>query len=383
MPAPPPSRFLGLPSSQTGIEGRVTAEIVIGQVILSTPNSPPRVLDREPPSDDVDEDLDVSALSSLLSKLHYEITDHTDLIEVLLSAANNGVVRVVEQALDNGAPINARDTDESRSGQTPLHYASRGGHEKVVQLLLGRRGVDVNAMAAGFTPLYLASDYGHTKVVQLLVSCAGIDINATSTAGVQNWTALHIAASNGHEEVVHLLLSHPSIIVDPRNTRNNTPLYVASLNNRSEVVAQLLHHRGISLNLRNSNENTALHIAASKGHIATLRVLVSDERSQVNTRNINKLSPLYVASWRGMTEAVKCLLGHWNIKINFTNGDRKWTALHAASSLGHRNVARLLAEDRNVNLNLMTLDGETALTSARNEGHTEIVQMLRSKGGCE
>ena len=94
----------------------------------------------------------------------------------LIDGAKSGNLEMVEQALRDGADINATVYDWARyinDGMTPLHHASLGGHEKVVRLLLDR-GAAVDARdIAGYTPLYAASMGGHSDVVRELLSGEG------------------------------------------------------------------------------------------------------------------------------------------------------------------------------------------------------------------
>ncbi len=75
-------------------------------------------------------------------------------------------------------------------GWTPLDWASRGGHDTVVQQLLDA-GADANAKGEdGWTPLYWASRGGHDTVVQQLLN-AGADANVKDEYG---WTPLYWAS---------------------------------------------------------------------------------------------------------------------------------------------------------------------------------------------
>ena len=69
------------------------------------------------------------------------------------------------------------------------------GHAKVVSLLLGKEGVDVNqATDDGDTPLYIASEKGHTEVVSLLLGEEGVDVNQATDDGA---TPLLLSESGG------------------------------------------------------------------------------------------------------------------------------------------------------------------------------------------
>ena len=60
------------------------------------------------------------------------------------------------------------------NGRTALHWASRDGHERMVQMLLDA-GADVNAGSEkGVSALQWASASGHQGVIQMLLD-AGAD----------------------------------------------------------------------------------------------------------------------------------------------------------------------------------------------------------------
>ena len=62
-------------------------------------------------------------------------------------------------------------------GETPLHWAAAGGHEKVVEVVevverLFKAGADIEANSLA-TPLHCAAFYGHEKVVEVLRKFGG------------------------------------------------------------------------------------------------------------------------------------------------------------------------------------------------------------------
>ncbi len=78
-----------------------------------------------------------------------------------LRGQNVVIMQVVHMLLDEGACLNAIDTD----GCTPLHLAAQDGHERIVRLLL-RNGVIIDAMdRQGRTAEDLAREHGHARVI--------------------------------------------------------------------------------------------------------------------------------------------------------------------------------------------------------------------------
>jgi ankyrin repeat protein len=79
-------------------------------------------------------------------------------------AAADGKIEQVKLLISEGADVNEKTT----TGDTPLHYAVRYGHEDVAELLISK-GADVNAKSKfGYTPLDLAVMRGYTEIAELL-----------------------------------------------------------------------------------------------------------------------------------------------------------------------------------------------------------------------
>mmetsp|Transcript_53435 Transcript_53435/g.124419 ORF Transcript_53435/g.124419 Transcript_53435/m.124419 type:complete len:161 (-) Transcript_53435:42-524(-) len=83
-----------------------------------------------------------------------------------LEAARHGDVEALEQAVAEGASVNAVDVHS----WSALHYAAAAGQLEVCKFLL-QQGSDVNSTLNDFsTPLMLAVEEGHLHVAQLLLS---------------------------------------------------------------------------------------------------------------------------------------------------------------------------------------------------------------------
>jgi ankyrin repeat domain-containing protein 50 len=149
----------------------------------------------------------------------------------LQAASSEGHEKVVELLLGKGADVNAQGGGYGNA----LQAALARGHEKVVELLLGK-GADVNAQGGHFgNALYAASSGGHEKVVELLLG-KGADVNAQD-GGFSN--ALYAASYQGHEKVVELLLGKDAD-VNAQGGGYGNALQTASLGGHDKIVELLL-----------------------------------------------------------------------------------------------------------------------------------------------
>ena len=167
-----------------------------------------------------------------------------------------GNVDVVELLLDKkDIEINARDNELNRSvenasfrdfhqfcveeqipnsrmkcksfGRAPLHTASSEGNAKIVQSLLNKKNIDINAKdSRGFTALIWASYYGRLDVAKLLAEGKGIDANVR--ARPRERTALHYASETDNADLVKVLLGIRTIEINTTDHDVCTPLYYAS-----------------------------------------------------------------------------------------------------------------------------------------------------------
>ena len=155
--------------------------------------------------------------------------------------------------MDFGAPPMAWD------GQTATHYAARGGHVEVMEVLgadhfeapgsdggtpllaaaeHGRLDVVKALMAArcdmdkaddhGTTPVLAAAEFGHLDVVKALTE-AGCDIEENGGASVLG------AARYGHLDVVKALIE-VRCAIDKANNDGWTPVFAAALNGHVDVL---------------------------------------------------------------------------------------------------------------------------------------------------
>jgi hypothetical protein len=119
-------------------------------------------------------------------------------------AAWKGHIEIARLLLESGAKVNAR----SNNGFTPLHYAALEGHTNILHLLV-ENGADLEAQDdLNMRALHWAALNGHLPVVQDLISRYHVDINARNHNGN---TALWWAQFRGHPTLISFLQSNGDI----------------------------------------------------------------------------------------------------------------------------------------------------------------------------
>ena len=156
----------------------------------------------------------------------------------LMLAVKNGNLQMTETLLNAGASVNRI---EKFHDQTPLIYASAGGHIAIVKLLLSR-GADVKPRSlytdwpsqvtseprtqyrpvGGLNPLMYAIRAGCYSCVDMLVA-AGADVNFPTPEGI---SPLMLALDNEHNELAMFLMDKGAYI-DVWDWWGRTPLWIA------------------------------------------------------------------------------------------------------------------------------------------------------------
>ncbi len=153
-------------------------------------------------------------------------------------------------------------------------------------------------------------------------------------------STLHAAALNGNIHAVRDFISK-GIKPDSEDQDGRTALMYASYNGHTDLARELIN-MGANVNRQDKYGRTALIFASSGPHPATVKVLLD-----------NKANP------------------------DIADSEERYTALMYAAAEGHmENVRILLAY--NSDPYLKDVDGDSAMTFATRNKHTDIAKLLRS-----
>lgn len=127
----------------------------------------------------------------------------------LSEAAKHDDFEMFEKCADEEA-IDMNVTNAMDDRQTPLHYASRNGNDKMIEILLKKRAkVSAVTDTNHETALHLAANRGHEIVVRMLLQATrGEETKRYVDMKTKNegWTALHFAAKAGYVGVMKILM---------------------------------------------------------------------------------------------------------------------------------------------------------------------------------
>ncbi len=244
-------------------------------------------------------------------------------------------------------------------GRTPLHWAASGGHTRLVARLL-ELGADPNARDRfGCTPLHLAAELARADALSLLLD-AGADLHACLRNGK---SVMHLAAQRRDRAALQVLAR--------RGARLD--IFAASSLGFIERVREFLKSDPGLVEARLPFGATPLHMAAEDGQQAMAEFLVA------------RGAPVDVvcAAELGWSERLQRLLEAAPEAVNQKGGSFGFTPLHAATSKGRRDLARLLlVRGAEVNATDEMFD-KTPLGEALYYGHEAMARLLYKHGAHE
>ncbi|HXR03674.1 MAG TPA: ankyrin repeat domain-containing protein [Verrucomicrobiae bacterium] len=344
----------------------------IRATVLTSSNSPPKVVANESHADEFAEEINL--FLEFVTPPPWEDAPHP-----LNVVAKFGDVSDVEKILKRDPKaINTQDDE----GMTPLAGAVVQEQVDVVRFLLDK-GADPNIPNKnGLTPLEHACGRDKTNALALakLLLAKGALINATNMAGF-TIPPLEWAISSDNTELVKLLLDHGADVT-VKSDVGSTPLHSAADRGDLEIADILIAH-GADVNAKITGGTTPLHEAAWNGHDDIVKLLLS-KGAETDPKLTTGITPLFSAAGPGGERSgkacVEILLAHGaDINVTDENGN---TLLHTAAYYGNKEVIEVLLAHGEA-VNVKNKRGETPLQIAANSQHPAIVELLHQHGAKE
>ena len=297
-------------------------------------------------------------------------------------AAADGNIEAVNQHLEVGADVNARENNK----WTPLHYAAFGGHKEVVELLIAK-GADVNLDQTdvydfsydGRTPLDVASQYKETEIADFIREHGG-------KSGAED--SLHVAVWVRNIEAVKQHLAS-GVNVNAKIKHGSTPLHNAAKEGHNEI-AELLIAGSAEVNAKDNYGKTPLHRAVQEGYMEIVELLIA-KGADVNATNMYRITPLDVAEEFNLSELASILRKHGGktkkeleaAELGVSVEHLPRISIHdAAGAAGRKGnmeaVKQHLAAGKDVDAR--DKQDKTPLQHAAYWGHKEIAELLIAKG---
>ncbi|KAG5857009.1 hypothetical protein ANANG_G00013980 [Anguilla anguilla] len=269
------------------------------------------------------------------------------------------------QCILEAAPTESLLNWQDYEGRTPLHFAVADGNEAVVEVLTSYEGCSVTAYDNLFrTPLHWAALLGHARIVHLLLER---NKSGTIPSDSQGATPLHYGAQSNFADTVSVFLRHPSVRDDP-DLEGRTAFMWAAGKGSDDVIRTALDLKAdIDINMADKYGGTALHAAALSGHVSTVRLLL-ERGAMVGHRDVI----LTLMDVQGGDVILTLIKGEARVDLVDLDGH---TALHWAALGGNAEVCQILMEN-GITPNVQDLAGRTPLQCAAYGGYINCMAIL-------
>lgn len=295
--------------------------------------------------------------------------------------------KLIELLLRKGADVNSPAQGLCR--MTALQEAAQSGNEDVVQLLLNE-GAEINALpnpVGGRTAIQAAAQSTNLDLVKLLVSL-GADINADA-APVSGRTCLQAAAEQGDIEMVNFLLQSGANVNGPAaRTSHGLTALQAAITSGDDLILERLLEEGADVNGLPSPSYGVSTLCAAIDHSQYELAQLLLEKGANPDGCWDLRTPLsacvrqlrYDPTAIEAIEMARCLI-HAGANVNKRNRGKSGTPLQMAASIGAADLVRCLLDAKaDVNASPVGTCGSTALRTAVDRHHIDIVKLLLSNG---
>ncbi|KAL2816436.1 ankyrin repeat-containing domain protein [Aspergillus cavernicola] len=264
-----------------------------------------------------------------------------------------------------------------KKGRSALVWAAKHDMQPTAQLAL-----KYHNPLKKTKPLLVAAKNGHNRIVQLLLAKKGVNIKAKAT-DKDKYTALELAVMGNHGSVVKQLLDAGANI-NPRKTsgrirhrQSQSPLLFALSSHLYDAARPLIESGRVDLERGNRWGKTALSLAARCEAGDMVQCLLA-AGANPNFYLHPPSSPLNRAVFAGYVDIIKVLLAH-GADPNVAFGDNQHTSIFIAILIGRLEFVRTLVESGVVDVSHLDGADDTPLSFALTRGRADIASVLLRK----
>lgn len=257
-----------------------------------------------------------------------------------------------------------------------LILASRSGYLTGFFYLL-EIGADINyrSKVTGETPLIAAVVGEHYALVNFLITNKSVEVNSSDMKGM---TALHHAVNRRSTQMVELLLKCDHLDVNARNGDGITPAMICAQNNDIYNLRILAKRKDMNINLK-ANGRFALLMASEIGSVEMIDEILKIENVDVNARGPDDTTCLFVAALLGHISCVKKLLDIKDLNPNLLTKSGQ-SALTISLYKRDEKLIKMLLESPKIDIEQRDKDSNTPIISATGYKYADGVRFLLSKG---
>ncbi|KAK0416190.1 hypothetical protein QR680_012334 [Steinernema hermaphroditum] len=262
-------------------------------------------------------------------------------------------------------------------GRSVFMWLVVGGHTNMVRrfvwddrIVTPRNEVDKD----GNTALHLAAKVGNLKICKLLFEegWSPIDGNKSSS------TPVHVAAAYGHTDIVKYFTREANMAeVDLRDALGRTPIFHACMGGHVETLREMIHRLGYSIDTRDVLNGALLHAAAFAGRHECVKELI-DSGAYVTDTNKDDFTALHIAAERGKLECCRRLL-HGGAAVNALSKVERQTPLSLAIINGHDNVIDYLKSKGGMTPDEVKMVASYIIQRKGRKRQIELVQQAEKK----
>ena len=278
--------------------------------------------------------------------------------------ASNGDIAKMQNALNNGTDINAKDP----SGMPALFIAVEKNQLSATKFLLENGAYPDITDKENDTPLMRAMYYNRPEIAKLLIEY-GANVNTSYNDDfVLTW-----ATFNNYTDIVRLLIEKGANI-ECYNPVGCTPLIIASYGNYE--ICEFLIQNGADVNARRSKTSnkdwTSLMYASYYSKLDIMNLLL-ENGALIDIRTPSLHSAYLIAAQYGTPDAVELLINN-GAELNCTDSDGD-SALICAAKYEQTDIIKLLIE-YGVDINIRNKDGKRAIDYAKEKRISDACKML-------